>query len=242
MPAMHHTVLNNMSGRLTHLKARMVGLIPFDLTHSECIHLVAPSEHISILTEAAKVADISAHESWFSVHIPATIDGETGVKVEMVMRTHEYKVPPLRPRAPFWQIATTSTEVEAGEKVIAWVNKRLELGRRFGLARWTLYELAQLCDTGTQIRYLWPVVMHLCVPNHSPRMDAWVEKHAAYKPVRHAPVVSPQLKKAIQDSSALLTSAVLVGEDVEPILPGEVQIDIWNLPSFELDGKRILRQ
>jgi hypothetical protein len=84
--------------------------------------------------------------------------------------------------------------------------------------------------------------MHLCVPGHTDRMDKWMEKHGAYKPIRYAPAVSPQLKKALQDSSGLLTSAVLMGEDVEPISPGEVQIAIWTLPTFRFDGILITRQ
>jgi hypothetical protein len=240
---MHASVLEAMADRLDAYKIRMVDLIPFDLTHYECIRLIAPSDHIPILTEASKYADIKSHEQWFSVHIPAFIDGEGHVKVDLLMRTHAQKEPPLRPRTPFWQVGLGGQDCTiAGEKVIAWTTKRLELGRRFGIARWTLYELAKMCDTGTQMRYLWPVVMHLCHPRHSPRMDAWADKHAMYKPVRYAPAVSPLLKKAIQDSSALLTSAVLMGENIEPIPPGEVQIDIWNLPTAKFGETIILRR
>lgn len=242
MSAMHQQVLDAMGNRLTSFKDRMVGQIPFDLTHYECIRLIAPSDHIQILTDAAKYADIRAAEEWLKVDVPAIVDG-SHVSVDFFMRTHAQKEPPLRPRTPYWQLPTEPGAMHAGEKVIAWVTKRLELGRRFGLAHWVLHKLAADCDTGTQVRYLWPVVMHLCSgAAHDTRLATWAEKYAVYKPVRYAPQVSPQLKRAIQDSSALLTTAVLMGDDAVPLEHGEVKIDIWNLPSFNYDGITLTRK
>jgi len=231
-----------MEQRLNVLKKRMVGLIPFDLTHQECIRLVAPSDHIDILTNAATYADVRSDEKWMWLHVPAVVDGESHLRVNLHMRTHAQKEPPLRPRAPYWQLPTEPGAMAAGEKVIAWATKRLELGRRFGIAQHVLYKLAVDCGTGTEIRYLWPAVMYLC-SNCDPenRVGKWAEKHAAYKPVRYAPQVSPQLKRMIQDSSALLTSAVLIGEDAQPLEHGEVEISIWDLPPFQFEGENVLR-
>ncbi len=236
MPAMHDEVLVSMLKRLSAKRELMVNLIPFDMSHEECIHLVAPSEHIPILTSAAKYADIRASESWMYLQVPAVVDGEGSPTVALIMRTHAQKEPPLRPRTPEWQPGA------AGEKVIEWLTKRFEIGRRFGTASYVLTELNRNCDTGAQLRYMLPVVMHLCQPNVSPRMDKWAEKFATYKPCRFTPAVSPELKTAIQDTAALLTSSALIGEDVPERLPGEVDIGVNLLPPFKIAGKMWSRE
>lgn len=243
MPAMHDNVLTSMADALENYKQRMMRLIPFDLTHRECIELVAPSEHIEILTHAASYADIRASEEWIQLQCPAYADGEAGVQVVLYMRTHGQKTPPLRPRTPFWQVPKDAGPHShaAGEKVIAWMTKRLEIGRRFGLARHVLRTLNAACDSGTQLRYMFPAVMHLTAGRNDERTVKWATKYGEYKACRHTPAVSPQLKRAIQDSSALLTSAVLLGDDVPEREWGEVQIDIWSLPPFKFDDNLVMR-
>jgi hypothetical protein len=236
MPAMHEDVLDQMLGILATKKDLMLRLVPFDMTHDECINLVAPSEHIPMLKEAAKIADINASEGWVNIQVPDIVDGEHNVGVALYMRTHAQKTPPLRPRNPWWQLPAPGV-IEAGDKVIAWCTKRLEIGRRFGTANYVLQQLNNTCENGTQLRFMLPVVMHLCKPGMSPRMDKWVEKYAAFKACRHTPAVSPQLKKAIQDTSALLTSCALIGDDVPERASGEVDIDISGLPTFTVDER-----
>lgn len=230
MPAMHVDVYEAMVKVLEQKRDLMVRLIPFEMSHDECLELVAPSDHINILKQAAKYADIKAAEEWMYITAPGTIDGETAVPVQLHMRTHAQKEPPLRPRHPEWQPSVP------GEKVIAWMQKRLELGRRFGTASYVLSTLNRECDTGTQLRYMLPAVLNLCKAGMNDRMDRWAEKFSAYKSCRHTPAVSPHLKRAIQDTSALLTSCTLIGDDVPERALGEVGIEMWNMPSFEING------
>lgn len=238
MPAMHEDVLAAMEKELESKFALMKRLIPFQMTHEECITLVAPREHIPILTQAAKYANISASEAWFAVQVPAYVDGESGTSVQFLMRTHGQKQPPLRPRSPFWQYGLGDGEAAAGERVIAWLDARLKLGRRFGTVKATLRHLNKACENGAQLRYLMPSVMHLCkrhsnfTDKQNARVDAWGMKFSAYKPVRHHPVVSPQLKGYIQDASALLTSAMLIGDDIPEPDMAEVVIAECGLPNF----------
>ncbi len=235
MPAMHDDVYSKMVEVLDQKRDLMVRLIPFEMSHEECIHLIAPSEHIPLLISAAKYADIKSSEHWMAVQIPAVIDGEASPTVQLLMRTHAEKEPPLRPRNPEWQVG------HSGHKVIEWLTKRFEIGRRFGTAKFVLQQLNNRCDTGAQLRYMLPVVMHLCKPNVNPRMDRWAAKFAAYKPCRFTPAVSPELKKAIQDTSALLTSLALIGDDVPARIIGEVDIRPYvygGMPPFLIEGDR----
>ena len=77
-------------------------------------------------------------------------------KVMLYMRTHSGKSPPLRPQNVMWQPSK-----DGAVKVIHWLHKRLEIGKRFGIAEKVLRMLSDVCDSGAQVRYLWPVVMHL---------------------------------------------------------------------------------
>ena len=230
MPAMHDIVFHGMETRLAEKRDIMLRTLSFEMTHDECMQLVAPSDHINILTKAAKFANVKSSEDWIELAVPAVIDGDNDVKVLLCMRTHAEKQPPLMPRNPQWQPG------QAGHKVIAWLTKRYEIGRRFGAARHVLYMLNRECDNGHQMRDMWPAVMHLCGSGMSDRMDRWMEKYSAYKPCKHTPAVSREMKIAIQDSSALLTSMALIGEDVPEPAIGFVNISEYSLGTFTLDG------
>lgn len=237
MPAMHQEVLETMEERLKwHMRQRLA-LVPFDLTHEECLDLVAPAGHVPILRDAAKYADVSSRANWMSVTLPALCDGHSHVDVVLMMAIAGEKQPPLRPRSPEWQV-----DKVGGAKVRAWATQRLELGRRFGLAHKTLHELARICDTGAQVRYLWPAVMHLVVGATSTRTLAWAEKNAVFKAQRHVPAIGLGLMAAIKDSSALITACALLGPDyIEPPIR-EVNIDIWAPPWFDFHGVKVLRK
>jgi len=228
MPAMHDDVLTAMNKQLEHKRDIMLRTLHFDMTHEECIQLIAPSDHIDILTKAAKYASVWASEQWMQLQVPAAIDGESGQEVQLMMRTHAERSPPLTPRVPCWQPG------QSGPKVIDWLTARYALGRRFGVVRQALYVLNRECDSGTQLRYMFPAVMHLCKDGLNPKMDRWITKYGSYKPCRHTPAISPVLKAAIQDSSALLTSMALIGEDVPEPAPGAVLIGLWAMPAFDM--------
>lgn len=238
MPAMHDNVYSEMIKQLERKRDIYLRTLPFEMTHEECIRLIAPREHISILTEAAKFADINASEGWVTVTVPANIDGVDRPQAMLYMRTHDQKAPPLRPRNAYWQYR----EADAGKKVIDWMLKRYEIGRRFGTVQHVLHMLNKGCENGHQLRYMFPTVLHLCKAGRDPRMDKWMEKFAAYKACKHTPAVSPELKRAIQDSSALLTSAALLGEDVPIPLEAYVAISpASNLQCFKIDGHTVAR-
>jgi hypothetical protein len=206
------------------------------MTHRECLELVAPSDHVNTLIDAAKYASVASSEEWMQVMIPATLDDEYHPGVYLQMRTHAQKEPPLRPRLPMWQPGQP-----AGDKVIQWTAARLVLGRRFGLAKHVLHELNDMCENGAQMRFIWPVCMHLVQGRPGGRVETWAEKHAAFKPCRFLPQISPRLKKAIQDSAALLTSAVLVGDDQPEVTHGEVGICLHEIPWFDHGGTKVFR-
>ena len=236
MPAMHDTMISIMEDNLATMRDTMLKLLPFDMTHEECLQLIAPSDHIDILTSASKYADVVASESWIYLSpVPATIDGEDDVGVNLLMRTHGEKSPPLKPRYPSWQAGKPG-----GEKVIQWLTKRYELGRKFGTARHVLYWLNKSCETGQQARNMLPAILHLCKAGQNDRMDRWMAKYAAFRPCRFMPGVSPELKKAIQDTSALLTSCALLGDDVPDRVPGEVLISQPSMPHFWIGDNQLV--
>lgn len=240
MPAMHDLVLNAMERELLHKRDIFLRTLSFDMTHEECLHLVAPAEHVDILTKASEFANVKSSEAWMTMDIPALVDDSTSAKVMLQMRTHAQKLPPLMPRTPWWQFDTKENQV-AGEKVIAWMTRRYEIGRRFGTAQFVLRELNRMCENGHQLRYMWPSVLHLCKDGVETKMGRWLEKHSAYKPCRFTPHVSPLLKQAIQDSAALLTSVALMGEDVPEPMLGYVCITEYDMTPFKIGERLVAR-
>ena len=234
MPAMHRDVLEQMQTILHEKMELMIRLEPFEMTHQECLRIVAPDAHIALLNSAAHVADVSSNEHWFPVKVPAVADGESDFSVHLLMRTHAQRPPPLRPRMPYWQIPVDDEHAAIGERVIKWCDKRMELGRRFAMARFILNALNYKCDNGAQLRYMFPGVAHLCKLGVSPRMDTWMQKFGAFKPVSSTPAISLGFRRALQDATALLTSGMLIGEDIPAREVGEVDIDMWHgdMPEF----------
>jgi len=68
------------------------------------------------------------------------------------------------------------------------------------------------------------------------RAAVWSEKYAAYKPQKHLPVIPQATRLAMRDSSALLTSAMLIGDDGPDNPPGEVTIAIASFPTIDFHG------
>jgi len=240
MPAMHDIVLKEMQEQLEKKCGLYLRTIPFVMTHDECLQLVAPAAHHALLRTAAEVAMVSASECWMELEVPAIVDGASSPKVVMLMRYVGGKAPPLVPRSPWWQMPTANN-IGASTKVIDWLTKRYEIGRRFGTARHVLNRLNDECSSGAQLRYMFPAVLHLCKVGANPKMDAWVERFGPYKACRHTPSVSPDFKRAIQDSSALLTSVALMGEDVPEAERTEVMIDVQSMQGFKVDGRTTTR-
>jgi hypothetical protein len=240
MLAIPDRVFEAMDRNISNLFARQVGLLPFGMTHVECLQLVAPKEHHEVLTTAAKYANVKSSQDYMLLNIPAEVDGETGQQVFLMMRIPPEIEPPLCPRDPQWQPQQT------GEKVIEYLSARYALGRKFGLVRHVLYELNRICDNGTQVRNILPGVLHLCELtdnlNFPEKVEAWAAKHAAFKPCKTLPALTPALKAAVREASAVLAVASLLGSDVPEECMGQVVIMTYgNAPQFSFHGQLINR-
>lgn len=240
MPAMHDDVLIAMCNVLEEKRDVMMRLVPFSMTHHECLSLLCPQHDAEVLIKASAYADVAAGEAWMCVQVPAYMDGVPGATVRLKMRTHAQKTPPLRPRMPAWQLPENNVQAALGERVIHWVEKRFEYGRRFGEAKHVLRELNKIC-TGAELRYLFPGVVHLCKMGIHPRMDTWLQKYGSFRKQSSFPTLNLPLRQATRDATALLTSVMLVGEDVPERAEGEVDITVWELPHFKFDGEWCVR-
>jgi hypothetical protein len=220
MASLPDKVLADLMQRSEVMMHRMLQLAHFDLTHRECLQLIAPPEHIDILCSVSDIADVTSSHSWITVNVPYYIDGVSNPEVLLYMRTHEGVEPPLRPRVAKWH----GKQPDIEQKVIAWVEQRLIHGRLCRTTKYVLGELQKLCDNGHQIRYLWPAIMHLTVGTDNDHTRRWVSKYGAYRAVKNAPAIPPELRKAMQDTATWLTQAALLAE-VPPAEIGPVQIE-----------------
>lgn len=222
MPAMHPLVVTAAKQAVHTMLWRHLQLNEFTMTHDECLRLVAPPEHFEVLKTASQYVDVEASEGNIFVEIPRTVDGVDMPKVTLRMRTHEGIEPPLRPRTPVWH----SSDPETCDKVITWAQHRLHHGRMAAATTWVLEQLAERCDRGEQMRYLWPSVMllvDLCRDDSETKwkVGAWKSKFGIYKAVKNTPSINPVLRKAIVDCSQWLTQGLMLAE-VPQAKPGFV--------------------
>jgi hypothetical protein len=215
---------------------RMLQLAHFDLTHRECLQLIAPPQHIDILFSVSDIADVQSSQDWMTVDVPYELDGVRNPSMLLYMRTHEGIEPPLRPRKIKWH----GKQPEIEKKVTTWLEQRLIHGRLSATTKYVLGELQKLCDTGHQIRYLWPAIMHLTVKSESDHTGRWVDKYGAYRAVKSAPSISPELRKAMQDTSTWLTQASLLAEVPEAKV-GQVMPEKCGHQAFKIGGQIIYR-
>lgn len=213
-------VVTDLKDRVSTMTYRMQALHgEFPMTHRECLELVAPPQHIEFLMSATEWADVSSHENEMSVTVPYEIDGVFHPMVDLKMRTHAGKEPPLRPRLPRWHAVDDRLQ----KMVITWVDHRLATTRMAAAVEWVIEELALRCDSGQQVRYLWPAIMHLCKLSESEHTLRWVDKNGAYRAVKSTPHIGPHLRKALHATSEWLTKASLIDTIEEPRM-GQVGI------------------
>lgn len=237
MPAMHDEVRDLMASNLEEKCKLMLRLKPFSMTHEECLRLVAPAQHVELLLKASKIANTWGGRE-MKVAVPAFVDGCPSMpEVTLTLTTGNYKDLPLAPRNPMWQVGAPR---EVVDRVVEWLENRYEVGRKFGMAKHVLFELNRLCTHGSQLTYLMPTVSHLCVRGKSSRMDTWLDRFGAYKPVKNAPALSLPLRKATGDAAALLTTLSLLGDDIPEPEVGEVAIKV-SVPHFEFEGEYVKR-
>lgn len=256
MPVASRLQRQGMEHALDTLFERMKAIIPDPmLTHDEVTMLWAPKEHHALLKTAGDVAYLNSVNVEMPLTTPYTLDGAVRAPVLINMNVCRGKTPPLVPRAPEWQ---NDAPEEAKEKVRVWLEKRLELGRQFGLAKHLLRRLMKDFPSGASVRYVWPSILLLArnapveaTDNEDCRKqvkfselcDAWATKYSEFKAVPH-PKLSVEFRNALRETSALLTAASMLTDDHVRAanVPREVTLDIHkSLVATELDGVHVYR-
>lgn len=214
---------------------RRVALIPFDLTHEECIELIADEDIIPLLMTAGKHADFQASKKFIPVHIPELAfenADHSRVNTYIMMRTHGKKEPPLIPRNVRWHPGTPGAE-----KIIRYITQWVALNLQYACATEALNCLIRLCETGQQVRYLWPPVLHLCTAldksaSGDPAID-WGERHAEFKKPTWLPALTQPMRAVLQEGTKAITASALIGSDpcTDPDIDREVAINAnaWSM-------------
>lgn len=225
MPVASRLQQQGMEHAITRMFDRMKAIIPDpELTHDEVTQLWAPKEHHTILKTAGDIAYLSAHDRDMEVTTPFSLDGVTRPSISFKMREHHGFTPPLIPRAPEWQ---HDAPEETKEKVRVWLEKRLEVGRQFGMVKHVFKTIMRDFPTGAAARYVWPSILLLArnapaenVDDQDMRKtikfgeicDAWAVRHAEFKAVPH-PKLSLAFRQALRDTGAVLTAASMLNDD-----------------------------
>lgn len=230
MASLPTRVVDALKDATSVVNCRMSWLHQFEMTHRECLQLVAPPEHIDLLISATEWANVNTYESSMEVKIPATVDGVDHPEISLTMRTHAGQEPPIRPRAPRWRAAPPEVQLKA----IKFAEHQLAVDRLTSLTKHIIEWMEDKCETGQQVRYLWPSIMHLCKLSGSEHVQRWVDKFGAYRAVKSAPHVPLYMRKAIQQTSELLTKAALLDEIKAPE-EGEVAVCLVSRYTFWAD-------
>lgn len=228
--AIRSQVQSTMKQRADAFGLRMLQLQPFDMSHDECLHLLAPTYHHEILKTAATVAELSpASHAYITVRVPYTLDGVENPTFDLTMRTHAGKEPPLRPRSPTWQPCDLAIQ----KKVTDWGEHYLRTMRMTATVRWIVERLSEICDTGHQVRYVWPAILHLCSDTSCEDTRKWAQKYAARTVPRAVPQITPAFRKILMDASEWCAQAVLLSE-IKGQEHGEVTINYDKCFQFTL--------
>lgn len=208
----------------------------FNMAHDECLELIAPPEHIELLKTASSVANVSYSNTWVSLSVPCTADGVQHPSVCVYMHAHNGEEPPLTPRLPVWRHNAHS---HIKTKVIDWLNSELHNSRMAATTKFVIDWLAENCDNGTQVRYLWPAIVHTFDGIDDERARKWLDANSAYKPARTVPAVPPYVRKAMQETSTWVTQSILL-KDILTAKTTGVMIAIGHQYEFELSEDVIL--
>jgi hypothetical protein len=238
MSAIPDIVYSQMERNLSRLADRMLHLVPkLEITHDECLELLAPEDHHSVLKMASKYADLHSSEGWmYNIRVPVTIDGEENPQISLIMRTHAGISPPLKPRDPSWMPAAL-----CAPKVVAWVEARLKAGRDAGLAFHVLRQLQKHCTSGVQMRFMWPVALQLAAMKEAgsdksnEACERWVAKHTSFKRVDSTPAVTVLFRQALRDTAGWVTSGILLGDNLPNVDGDFVQIGLAGHHTFKWD-------
>lgn len=237
--AMKPTVISTLQGRSKQFCWRFIQLQPMHMTHDECLHLLAPTYHHELLKTAASVAEIERNGSnYMTVEIPYKLDGIDHPKIDLTMRTHEGQEPPLRPRAAKWQ---GQCPLAIQRKVTDWAEHYLRHTRMCATVNWVVEKLGEMCETGHQVRYLWPAVLHLAAKSDSEDTKKWVDKYGIRVVPRAMPQITPAFRRILTETSEWLAQGVLL-EEVKPMEYHQVYPSRDSVYSFtlELEGTEVV--
>lgn len=236
---MRDDVVNDLKSRAYVFGDRFLQLQPMDMTHDECLHLVAPTYHHELLKTAATVASIAGPDaSYLTIEIPYALDGVSRPTVDLTMRTHQGYEPPLRPRDPKWQ---PQCPLEIQKKVTDWTENYLRHSRMAATTQWVVEKLQEMCDTGHQIRSIWPAILHLTAKSENENTQRWVEKFGIRQTPRNLPQITPAFRRILNDCSEWCAQAVLLDE-VKRMEYGQVVPSRDRCYSFtlELEGTEVV--
>ncbi len=256
MPVATRLQIQGMRHAINTLFNRMSAIIPDpELTHEEITEIWAPKEHHELLRTAADIAYATPISRGVSLRVPFAIGGVNSPSVDIKLTNGKGRTAPLVPRLPVWQEAASP---DASDRLSSWLDKRLEVGRQFGLVKHVFDVLTTHFQTGAQVRYVWPSVLLLArnAPieqfdledgrkkiQFAELCDAWAKKHAEFRQVGH-PKLSLEFRKALQETGAVITAAsMLTDEHVDAAnrLPREVELSVSPDDTFPFDGANIPR-
>lgn len=172
--------------------------------YDEFLALLAPPEHHHILKLAAEVSTAEASGGHHAAVFKSDLL-DAARSVSLYFNVNNNGTPPLMPRGD--RILDTAPK-ELLENLATWANREVEVARVFKKARQLFEWLNANMATKDQIRFVWPVVVTLCSVSEETAQLA--DRIREFKPQRSLPHIPMEVRRAVQDTTGLLTSASMI--------------------------------
>jgi hypothetical protein len=211
MPCFSAKRIELLQGTIRDLHRRVLHHHRSDLTSDDAIQLFVRPEHRELVREVAKIARSMDVGGEFTVSLAAPGDEPLKVSIAVTRSRDGFLVPDYAGDEIF------NLESDVGQRLLKWVKRRLQHTKEWTLTLAVFNELAQVCTTPKQMRFLWPSIVALLGMTEG--LESVADSVREFKAPSDLPSLHPALRDACRETSTVISRALLlprIGDSVAP--------------------------
>jgi len=210
MVAIPQRHLYQLENSITKLGEKWINFHNVGFSHAEFLTMFAPEGHWEFLNSASEIAEVNASGGWRDSEFndPRFTEAFGSSHVRLMFQVHLINNrAPLMPRN---KVILASIPQDVRDKLTSWVIERTEIMFNINRVRAVLSWLSTHCDSGPQIRFLWPSIIALASLNESTHDLG--DRLRELRPPRSLPALPSEVKAGCRMASTTIASAMLLGE------------------------------
>jgi hypothetical protein len=212
MPCFSPKRINLLQDTIRDLHRRVIHHHRSGLTNDDVIQLFVRPEHRELVREVAKVARNINLGGEFTVSVAAPGDEPLKVTIAVTRSKDGFLVPDYA-----GTVAFDVDEGEAGQRLLKWVKRRLQHSKEWTLTLAVFNELAQVCTTPKQMRFLWPSIVALLGMTEG--LESVADSVREFKAPSDLPSLHPALRDACRETSTVISRALLLPKIGDSVMP-----------------------